>query len=84
MTLAEILKDRELPVKVKRPGLDETYCEIIAVKEDAIGFFDDGNGASFDLHYSSDWEIYTEVKKKVKVALHTLRQGRAGYIFCRY
>lgn len=91
-TLKELLEGHELPVKVvlknfvARNELDDCYLKIThANKSVCLGtWFDKKSNqeiedSSFNINYLSDWELYEEPKKKVKVALYAYKNESSKY-----
>lgn len=73
-TLKELLEGRELPVKVLCKDIDRKWFEVVHANKNYCLTTDSDGYDNGWLLSSENWELYTEPKKKVKVALYAIKR----------
>jgi len=85
MTLKELLKDKQLPVKVrKKTWGNAEYFELIGFNDrGVVGFFQDGRPYSWIFCTLDAWELYQEPKQKTVLSEY-LVSSFSSSIFVNY
>lgn len=83
MTLGELLKDKELPVKVFFVGCAEKYYTVTHKnKNGCLTTSESGRDDSWSLT-SEDWYLYEEPKKTIELEEYLIQPANGCYI-CRF
>lgn len=84
MTLGELLKDKELPVKVFFVGCAEKYYTVTHKnKNDCLTTSESGRDDSWSLT-SEDWYLYEEPKKTIELEEYLTESINYKCFFVRY
>ena len=84
MKLEKLLKDKNLPVKVRLREWDKhDYFEVISSNEyGAVGYYNNGAPCSYSF-CSTSWELYQEPKQKTVLHEYLIASFRSS-IFVNY
>lgn len=85
MKIREFLEGKKFPVKVVPKtlfGMPGRYIEFLGMSAfSVLGFWDDGSAYHCSPDYDTDWQLYVEPKKKVKMWQWALRPKGGRSIF---
>ena len=80
MKLEKLLKDKNLPVKVRLREWDKhDYFEVISSNEyGAVGYYNNGAPCSYSF-CSTSWELYQEPKQKTVLSEYIIKSFSNGF-----
>lgn len=83
-TIRELIYGRPLPIKIRCADLSSEWVMVTHANEMACLTTDSNDNCNSWLLCSSNWELYEEPKKKVKIALYAFNDGGDRWQVSKY